>query len=129
MNTVKTQTVSAFEVWVDGTDWKTVINHATAGKAKYEYWLAVTECYPDIAITRMRARKLGKPQTSERLARVAKNRGLPEVKAGQRVRSGNLTGTIVDGNSSANFNVLLDADCPEWPGQILNIHPQEMELI
>jgi hypothetical protein len=124
-----TNGVSAYEVWVHGTDWPpTIINHLTASKAKYQYWLSVTDCYPSIAITAMRARKFGGPQTSDRLARVAKYRSFPAV-AGSRVKSGDLTGTVVDGDSSCNFRVILDSDCPKWAGQIVSIHPQEMILI
>lgn len=119
----------AFKVWVDGTEHETIINHATASKAKYQFWRAITEHFPGTPITKMRAKKIGPPITSEHLARIARYRGMPNVKAGQRVRAGDLTGVVVDGNSSANFNVLLDKDCPRWPGQILNIHPGEITLI
>lgn len=122
--------VFSFEVWVHGSEWPpVVVTHRTAGKAKYQLWLGVTDCYPDVPITAMRARKLKDLQTSDRLRSVARYRGLPSIQAGQRIQAGELRGVIVDGNSSANFNVLLDDDCPKWPGQVLNIHPQEIVLV
>jgi hypothetical protein len=121
--------VFAFEVSVAGTDWTKVINHRSAGKAKYEYWRDVTESWPDVPITAMRARKIGAPRTSEAFERNAKYRGMPEVKCGQRVKVGNALGVIVGHNSSANFDVLFDDDAPKYAGRRLNVHPQEIELL
>jgi hypothetical protein len=123
--------VFAFKVSVKGTDWTKIINARTAGKAKYQYWLDVTDCWPDVPITAMRARKYnaGRPYTSPEFERNAKYRGMPEIKCGQRVKVGNSLGIIVGHNSSANFDVLFDDDAPKYGGQTLNVHPQEIELI
>lgn len=121
--------VFAFEVSVVGTDWTKIVNTRTAGKAKYQYWLDVTDAWPDVPITAMRARKVGEPHTSEAFERNAKYRGLPNVKCGQRVKVGNDEGVIVGHNSSANFDVLFDDDSPKYSGQRLNVHPQGIEII
>jgi hypothetical protein len=123
--------IRAFEVSVIGTDWMKIINAVTAGKAKYQYWLAVTDAWPDVPITAMRARlyNSGRPYTSPEFERNAAYRGMSEVKCGQRVRVGANEGVIVGHNSSANFDVLFDDDAPKYPGMRLNVHPQEMELI
>lgn len=123
--------VFAFEVSVKGTDWTKIINARTAGKAKYQYWLDVTDAWPDVPITAMRARKYssGKPYTSSEFERNAKYRGMPKVKCGQRVKVGNSLGVIVGHNSSANFDVLFDDDAPEYGGLRLNVHPREVEII
>lgn len=121
--------VFAFEVSVAGTDWTTIINHRSAGKAKYEYWLNVTESWPDVPITAMRARKIGKAHTTPGFERNAKYRGMPDIKCGQRVKVGNSRGVIVGHNSSANFDVLFDDDAPRHAGRRLNVHPREVELI
>ena len=123
--------VFAFEVSVAGTDWTKIINARTRGKAKYQYWLDVTDVWPDVPITAMRARKYnnGEPHTSEGFERNAKYRGLPNVKCGQRVRVGSDEGVIVGHNSSANFDVLLDDDSLKYGGRKLNVHPQEIEII
>lgn len=121
--------IFAFEVSVNGTDWTKIINHRSAGKAKYEYYLDVREVWPDVSITAMRARKIGKPRSSEGFQRNAKYRGMPDVKCGDRVRVGNSLGVIVGHNSSANFNVLFDDDAPRYAGLKLNVHPQEIELL
>ncbi len=122
--------VFAFEVSVKDTDWTEIINAPTAGKAKYQYWLDVTDAWPDVPITAMRARKYGdgKPYTSPEFERNAKYRGLPDVKCGQRVRVGDSCGVVVGHNSSANFDVLFDDDAPKYAGLRLNVHPQEIEL-
>lgn len=123
--------VCAFEVSVTGTDWTKIINARTAGKAKYQYWLDVTDAWPDVPLTAMRAKKYngGRPYTSEAFERNAKYRGLPDVKCGQRVRVGNDEGVVVGHNSSANFDVLLDDDSLKYGGRKLNVHPQEIEII
>ncbi len=121
--------VFAFEVSVNGTDWTKIINARTASKAKYQHWLDVTDTWPDVPITAMRARKVGEPHTSEEFKRNAQYRGLPDVKCGQRVRVGKSEGVIVGHNSSANFDVLFDDDSPKYGGQRLNVHPQEIKLI
>ena len=121
--------VFAFEVSVAETDWTRIVNARSAGKAKYEYYLDVREVWPDVSLTAMRARKLGKAQTLAGFERVAKYRGMPHVKCGQRVKVGDSLGVIVGHNSSANFDVLFDDDAPKYAGRRLNVHPQEVELI
>lgn len=121
--------VFAFDVWVAGTDWHKTINARNAGKAKYDYFLDVTDAWADIPYTRMRARKLGLPESTERAIRVAKYRNRPELKCGIRVRAEGGIGVIVDGNSSANFDVLFDDDSPRYAGERLNCHPAYIELV
>lgn len=123
--------IFAFVVSVVGTDWTKIVNARTSGKAKYQYWLDVTDAWPDVPITAMRARKYnsGRPYTSPEFERNAKYRGLPDVKCGQRVRVGGSEGVIVGHNSSANFDVLFDDDAPRYAGLRLNVHPQELEII
>lgn len=121
--------VFAFECSVTGTDWKTLINARTPGKAKYQHWLSVKECYPDIPITAMRARKLGKAENTEGFKRTAVYRGLPNVGCGDRVRVGNATGVIVGSNGSANFDILFDDDSPTYAGMRLNVHPHDLQMI
>lgn len=123
--------VRAFEVSVTGTDWTKVVNATSASKAKYLYWLEVTDAWPDVPITAMRSRKFGDgaPYTSPEFERNARYRGMPEVKCGQRVRVNGSCGVIVGHNSSANFDVLFDDDAPRYGGRQLNVHPQEVEVL
>lgn len=113
--------VFAFEVSVTGTTWKRVVNARTRGAAKYDYWLDVRDAWPDIPFTAIRARKLGKPRTSTEFLRNAKYRGI-SLKCGDRVRVGKSGGVVVGHNSSANLDVLFDADS-EYPNLTLNVHP------
>lgn len=53
---------------------------------------------------------------------------MPEVRCGQRVKCGESYGFIVGHNSSANFDVLFDDDS-RYPGQRLNVHPQELQIV
>lgn len=121
--------VFAFEVSVANTQFTQIVNARTAGKAKYQYWLKITDSWPEIPITAMRARKHGSPYTSFEFERNAKYRGMPDVICGQRVKVGGDEGVIVGHNSSANFDVLFDDNASKYAGQRLNVHPQEIELI
>ena len=104
-------------------DYSSTINHATRGGAIAEYLRDVRDCWPDVKFTDLRARKLGPAHTSSRLSRVAQYRGMPWVRAGMRVTvCGDMHGAIVDGNDSANFDVLLDGGC------IVNCHPNDLKF-
>jgi hypothetical protein len=121
--------VYSFEVSVIGTNWTKQINARSAGKAKAEYWRDVREPWPDVPFTAIRARKIGRPESTEQFIRMAKYRGLPDVRCGQRVKVGNSCGVIVGHNSSANFDVLFDEDSPRFPNRRLNVHPADCELL
>lgn len=121
---------ASFEVWPDGKpEWAKTINARSAGKAKGEYHRDLTESWPDVLFTKIRARKIGKPVTSERFRANAKYRGMPDVECGQRVTVNGNAGTITGHNSSANFEVLFDDDAPNYAGLKLNVHPQDVVLI
>jgi hypothetical protein len=121
--------VFAFKCSVAGTNWSQLVNHRTAGKAKADYWRDVRESWPDIPYTAIRARKIGRPETTEAFIGNAIYRGLPDVRCGQRVRVGNSEGVIVGHNASANFDVLFDDDAPKYAGLVLNVHPDSCEMI
>lgn len=121
--------VFSFEVTVKGTLWVSIINARSAGRAKAEYYRSVTESWPDIPFTSIRARKIGLPYTSPNFARNAEYRGLPGLKCGQRVRVGAGLGVIVSSNSSANMDVLFDDDSPQYSGLTLNVHPDSLTLL
>lgn len=122
--------VYAFHVFPKGFEdrYNTVINSHSRGTAKREYMLKLDGCWPDLKYTDLRAKKIGGPQTSAEFKRNAKYRGMPEVRCGDRVCVGAGRGVIVGHNSSANFDVLFDADSPKYAGLKLNVHPSELAL-
>jgi hypothetical protein len=121
---------AAFEVWPDGKpEWAKTINARSAGKAKGAYHRDLTDAWPDVPFTKIRARKIGKPVTSERFRANARYRGMPDVECGQRVTVNGNAGTITGHNSSANFEVIFDDDAPHYAGLKLNVHPQDVVLI
>jgi hypothetical protein len=108
-------------VWAP--EWgETIYNTVSAGRAKREHWLNVSEPWPDTKFTDIRVRKIGAPHTSEGFKHNAEYRGMPDVRCGDRVKVGDRTGTIVGHNSSANFDVLFD------DGPTVNVHPSEVKL-
>ena len=120
--------VYSFEVWPDGKrDLAQVINARSSGKAKSEYHADVSECL-DVQYTAIRCRKIGGPQTSDDFVRLCKHRGV-QVRCGHRVAVGDGRGVIVGHNSSANFDVLFDADSPEYADLKLSVHPSSVELV
>lgn len=121
-------TLFSWEVSVKGTDWTKIVNANTSGQAKSEYHRDVLDAWPDVHYTAMRCRKLGAPHTSEQFLSVARHRGLPQLRCGQRVKVGQARGVIVGHNASANFNVLFDEDSPKYAGLKLNCHPDGLEM-
>jgi len=120
--------VRAFEVNVKGTQWHRIVNHVSAGKAKYEYLRDVRESWPSVEFKHLTCRIVGGPVTSEEFMRCATYRGLSNVRCGDRVTVGRGTGTVVGHNSSANFDVLFDDDSIEHAGQTLNCHPSSIQF-
>lgn len=122
--------VFAFLVWPEPhPDFARVINARTAGKAKYQEWLDITDSWPDVPITAMRARKVGPPEPDRDFQRVAEYRGLPDLHVGQRVRAEGGVGAVVGSTSSCNFAVLYDDDSPRFGGQTLSVHPAYLEML
>jgi hypothetical protein len=117
--------VCAFEVWAGSREFVRTVNARSAGKAKYEYFLDVKDCWPDVKLTDMRARKVGGPQTSEAFLRTARYRGMPDLRCGEAVTVNGRPGVVVGHNDSANFDVLFDDGC-DWAGATLNVHPSEL---
>jgi hypothetical protein len=121
--------VFAFTVTVRNTDWSDVINARNEKQARAYYHARVSDVWPHIKLKDVSAHKIGAPYTSEGFERNAKYRGLPHAKCGMRVRVGNAEGVIVGHNSSANFDILFDDDSPLYPGERLNVHPHELEIL
>jgi hypothetical protein len=122
----KRNEVCCFLVSVAGTEWAEYVNERTAGRAKVRYWRRVIDAWPDVPFTKMRARRVGAPHTSEQFKRNARYRGLPELTCGDCVRVGDAHGVIVDHDASANFVVLFDEDSPKYAGSTLSVHPSEL---
>lgn len=98
--------IHGYEVWVRSKpDWARVVNAKSRGASKYDYWLDLTDAWPDVPFTEIRCRKVGGPQTSANFVRNAQYRGRPDLKCGSRVVVGGKPGVIVGHNSSANFVV------------------------
>lgn len=108
-------------------DWGRIVNAETASKARYDYWLDVSESWPEIKYTEIRSRKVGPAHTSEAFARNAAYRGMPAVRCGDPVKVGDDRGVIVGHNSSANFDVLFDTG--RFAGQRLNCHPATVTVL
>lgn len=117
----------AFYVWVNSRpEFHRIINARSAGKAKYEYFIDISESW-DIKFTELRVRKVGDCHSSDRFIHNAQYRGVPHVRCGDRVIVGEGRGVIIGHNDSANFDVLFDDDSPKYPGETLNVHPGEVE--
>lgn len=117
------EAVYAWAVKHKANEHHSVVHARTRGGAVAEYLRDVRDCWPDVQFTDLRAKKIGAPITSDRLKRVAKYRGMPWVRAGMRVTvCGDMAGVVVDGNESANFEVLLDG------GHTVNCHPHDLKF-
>lgn len=117
--------IHAFQCFPKGRpEWARIVNAPTASKARYEYWLDVSDPWPDVKLLDIRSRKVGGPHTSDDFLRNAAYRGMPDVRCGDPVRVGDSEGAIVGHNSNANFDVLFSTG--SYAGQKLSVHPQEM---
>jgi len=124
--------VFAWECNVRGQNWQHIINHRTAGKARYQYLLSLRDAGPDATFADITVRKAGPAHTSDAFRRTAAYRGRPELACGARVEvcsgSHRALGVIVGHNDSANFDVLFDEDT-YFKGGIGNVHPSEIRLV
>ncbi len=117
--------LKAFACSVKGSTFPpTVIYHTTAGKAKYQFFIDLDDCYPDLKYTDITAYTI-KTKSDDAIhrefTRTATYRGVPFAKIGMAVEVGGFKGEIAGKNSSANFDILFS----EGPhkGLILNCHP------
>lgn len=97
-----------------------VIVARSSGQAKAQYlrWLDMDGVkYIDLRVSVVEC-----CLSSERFLETAKYRNVPFARVGMRVRVGDQSGVIIGHNSSANFDVLFDADS-KYPDQRLNCHP------
>jgi len=117
--------LKAFDCNIKGSEFPpTTIYHITAGKAKYEFWMSMSDCYPDIKYTDIRVCR-GSDHPSKRVfdefLRTATYRCIPFARIGMLVEVGGFKGEIAGKNTSANLDVLF-LEGP-YKGQILNCHP------
>lgn len=123
MRKVRVRKVRAYECWPrEHPDWRRVVNAQGAGKARYSYWLDVTDPWPGIRLTDIVVRSLGAARTSEEFAKVADGRGLHGLRCGDRVRVRRVgVGTVTGYTTGANFTVVADG------GRELVAHPADIE--
>jgi len=119
------ETTSWYQCWHCNTpDCTQRIAARTRGKAKREFLDYISDPWPDIPYTEIRARKIG-PITQAiedpDFARTAEYRGVPFARLGGIIEVGGDRGRIVGKNSSANFDVLFESG--QHKGFTLNCHP------
>lgn len=127
---MKARQLRTWRVWhVSRPDWAREVSGFTRGKALSEYFRSLRECWK-VEFVDLRAELVpGGPQTSNDFLRCASSRGLPNLRCGQRVRVGESLGTVVGHNESANFRVLFDLESPRYAGEVLSVHPDEMQIL
>lgn len=99
-------TCTAFPGWPPAR-----VNAASAGQAKRGHHRTIRESWPEVPYTAMRARVAGPPHSDEHFLHVARLRGRPGVRCGDRVRldrPDGREGTIVGCTTGANWEVLFD---------------------
>lgn len=114
------QRLRSFACRTRWSDHETLINARSPGKAKSEF-LRSLDC-DWVNFVDVHVRLYGEMFTSPELRRVADYRGVAFVCAGMRVKVGNDFGVIVGANSSANLDVLFDAD-GRYGEEVMNCHP------
>jgi len=122
-------TVRAFYVtWPEaGPDFHMECNARSAGAARYEFLLSLRDAGYEVSFKDLRVKRIGAPRSSDRLLRVAAYRGRPELVAGTRVLCDGALGTVLDGDSSANFVVEFDPGSP-YAGRC-SVHPADLVVV
>jgi hypothetical protein len=116
----------AYECGVKGQEWKTVVHHLSAGKAKYRYLLQIRDAWEHVTFKDITCRTLGPPRDTEDLQRTVAYRGV-DLHMGDRVKVGDSIGYIAGTNSSANFDVVFITG--KYAGNVLNCHPIAIEKL
>lgn len=117
--------VYAFACWHKSLDESkaSIVNAETRSKARYVYFLDVSDPMPDVKLMDINVRKVGGPRPTNTFLHVAEMRGMPDLRPGERITSGYGDGVIVDAGSGANFVILFDSG--KYAGQRLILHPME----
>jgi hypothetical protein len=116
--------MNAYSVWpIDRPHWATTINASSIGRAKSEYFRNLLDAWPDYQYCELRAKKIGAPQTDDRFLSCARYRGVPELRCGMRIRTGNREGIVVGHDASANFIVEFN------DGRRGSVHVGEMTIL
>lgn len=121
--------VYGFACWHKSRDESTaaIINAQTRSKARYQYYLDISEPWPDVKLMDINVRKVGGARPSNTFLHVAELRGMPDLRPGERITSGYGDGVIVDAGSGANFVILFDSG--RYSGQRLLVHPSEFRRL
>ena len=114
-------TLRTYEVNVKGQNWAELIVRGSAGAAKYAFFRAIREVYPEVRFTDLTVRSLGKIEPDDSFTRVAQYRDVPYAELGMRVKVEDDEGFLVGSNSSSNFEVLFETG--QYKGKVLNCHP------
>ena len=110
------------------SDWGlTIYNARSANEAKRLHFKSVTEIYPQIKYTDVRARKLGIPHTSEAFKHTAQHRGMPGLLCGDVVKVGLSKGVVVGHTASACFEVLFFEGA--YKDIRMSVHPAELVVL
>jgi hypothetical protein len=118
--------VRSYETWCvlfpEHDGFRQTVNARSPGRAKYERHLSISDAWPGVPFTSMRARVVGPPRSNDHFLHVARLRGRPDVRCGDRVRLGppdGRAGVIVGHTGGANWDVLFD------DGSSGAVHPDE----
>lgn len=117
----------AYECNVCGTDWHTVINAFTAGRAKSEYLRHVQDAWPDVKYTDVISRLVGAPADNRNFLRTCEYRGV-DYHVGQSVRCGESEGMLT-GEIGAGSNFEVEFTSGRYAGARLFCHHSELAAV
>lgn len=100
----------------------TIVNASSAGKARYRFWLDVSDALPDVKLIDIVVRSFGAPVDPKGFKENAEYRQVPFVHTGMKVKVCGRYGRIVGHNSSANLDIEFD------DGDVGSCHPNTNEI-
>lgn len=125
----KPSVLKGYEVWIEGNhNFRATINAFSGAKARWEYAARLKDAGWDVPWKLLRCRSLGRPQSSVEFVRVAKMRGLPNARCGDRITMPNGARGVITGHYDAYFEVQFDRDSPAYAGTHGTVHPGECSI-
>lgn len=112
----------AYECRVVGSPHVRTLNAVSASKARYQYYIDVSDCWPDVRYIDVRSKFAGKPQSNEIFRHVCELRGV-DWHVGDKVEVLGRVGWLADACSGANFEIHTAE------GHVLYAHPSEIRVI
>ena len=120
-------TLRAYQCEWIGTPYSRTVHAATAGKARYSYWMDIHDAYYHVKIMDIRVKSLGAPRDDPNFNRTAANRGRPHRRVGHSGMVDGVRAQLCDRTDGAHFVVMFNEG--KLAGKTAIYHPDELQYL